>query len=170
LVTNPDRVVAVLEETGMPLAHWDVLRLLKRNGRPVHKGSLLVWLASDARTCWGGPGIYGLYRHGLLPGVRDLGSASAVFLHAAAADLSGEEISFVLQHVGYRFQSTSMYLALRRMEAAGLIKWRYGRWLPSPRSVRPILRLRRRGEVDMVLQRAADQTAAALAERERRLS
>jgi hypothetical protein len=65
---SQDRIVAMLDAAVGPLAHWDVKRLLESNGgQPVRKGSLMVWLATDPRTCWGGPGIYGLYRHGLLP-------------------------------------------------------------------------------------------------------
>ena len=170
LATNPDRVVAVLEQSDMPLAHWDVKRLLEANGHgPVNKGSLLVWLSQDARPCWGGPGIYGLYRHGLLPTVRDLGSTAAVFVHATEADITQEEINFLLQHVGYRFQSTSMHLALRRAEADGLIRWNHGGWTKTGRSVGPVLGIRRRADVDAVMERATAQARAALAERARRL-
>jgi hypothetical protein len=165
LRTNPDRVVAVLERADVPLAHWDVKRLVDSNGhRPVNRGSLLVWLATDQRACWGGPGIYGLYRHGLLPGVRDLGSAAAVFIHAAETDLSQDEARFVLQHVGYRFQSSSIYLALRRVEEEGLLTRDWGRFSPSRRSMGPVLGIRHRHEVDAVMERAAHQVADALVE------
>lgn len=169
LVTNPDKVVAVLEEAQAPLAHWDVRRLLESNGgRRVHPGSLLVWLSNDPRNCWSGRGIYGLYRHGLLPGVRNLGSAAAVLLHAADEELAEDQIRFVLQHVGYRFQSSSIYLALRKVEDEGLLRRNWGTWRPGPRSVRPVLKLWRRGDVDAVIGRAARQVVDALTEMERR--
>jgi hypothetical protein len=114
----------------------------------------MVWLASDARTCWGGPGIYGLYRRGLLPGVRDLGAAAAVFIHAADRGVSQDEARFLLQHVGYRFLSTSIYLALRRIEAAGLLRREWGRWIPTRRSMGAVLGLRCREDVAPVLGRA----------------
>ncbi len=168
-VTNPDLVVAVLEKAQVPLAYWDVKRLLDVEGLRIHNGSLLASLSSDPRACWGGAGIYGLYPHGLLPGVRDLGSAATVFLHAAQAGLSQEKISFVLRHVGYRFQSTSIYLALNRMEDSGVVARRWGRWVPTGQSTSPILRLRQPEDVEAVIQRASDQTAVSLAELDRRL-
>lgn len=158
-----DRIVAVLETANGPLAYWDVKRLLESNGgRSVRKASLMTWLATDARTCWGGPGIYGLYRHGLLPGVRDTGSAAAVFIHAANRAVSQEQARFLLQHVGYRFLSTSIYLALRRAENAGLLSRQWGLWMPTNRSMGPVLRLWRREDVDAVMERAASQAGSAL--------
>jgi hypothetical protein len=148
----------------VPLGYWDVQRLLASNtGGSVHKGSVLVWLSTDARTCWGGPGIYGLYRHGLVPGVRDLGLAATVFIHAADTELAQEEARFVLQHVGYRFQSTSIYLALRRAEDAGLLTRKLGRWGPTRRSMGPVLGLWHRIDVDAVIERATRQVSDALA-------
>jgi hypothetical protein len=166
-----DRIVAVLETANGPLAYWDVKRLLESNGgRPVRKASLMTWLATDSRTCWGGPGIYGLYRHGLLPGVRDTGSTAAVFIHAADVAVSQEQARFLLQHVGYRFLSTSIYLALRRAENTGLLTQQRGLWMPMHRSMGPVLRLWRREDVDAVLERAAGQASNALEAWEERRS
>jgi hypothetical protein len=160
---SQDRIVAELETANGPLAYWDVKRLLESNGgRPMPKGRLMVSLANDARTCWGGPGIYGLYRHGLLPGVRDTGSAAAVFIHAADTAMSQEQARFLLQHVGYRFLSTSIYLALRRAENTGLLTRQWGLWMPTPGSLGPVLRLWRREDVDAVLERATRQAVRAL--------
>jgi hypothetical protein len=165
LVSNPDRVIAILERADTPLAHWDVKRLLDQNGRRTKKGSLMVWLSTDLRACWGGPGIYGLYRHGLLPGVRDLGSAAAVFIHAADEPMTQDEARGILQHVGYRFQSTTIYLALRRVEDEGLLQRDVaGWWGPTRRSMGPVLGLHHREETDAVLHRAARQARRALAE------
>lgn len=171
LTTNPDRVVAVLEESRSPLAYWDVKRLLEaQDGRRVHQGSLLVWLSADQRACWGGPGIYGLYRHGLLPFVRDLGAVAAVFLHSLGRGVSQDEVSFVLRSAGYRFQSTSIYLALRRVEDAGLVSRRWGRWGPTDASIETVVGVLHRSDIDSVVQRAATQAQEALAELQRRLS
>jgi hypothetical protein len=163
LFTNQDRIVAVLERAKDPLAYWDIKRLLDSNGRrPVNKGSVLVWLASDPRTCWGGPGIYGMYRHELLPGVRDLGEAIAVFIHAAHAAVSQEVARFMLQRIGYRFLSTSIYLALRRVENDGLLRRQDRLWVATKQSIRPILRLSRPADIDLALERAAAQATSAL--------
>lgn len=165
LASNPDRVIAVLESAETPLAHWDVKRLMDQTGRPTNKGSLMVWLSTDARACWGGPGIYGLYRHGLLPGVRDLGAAAAVYIHATERPMTQDEARHVLQQVGYRFQSQTIYLALRRVEEQGLLQRDYaGWWAPTHRSMGPVLGLYHRDDTDAVLKRAAKQATAALAE------
>src|SRR5207244_4068903 len=95
-------------------------------GYDVHNGSLLVWLGQDSRTCWGGKGIYGLYRHGLLPGVRDLGSAAAVFLYVTGLALDYREVWFVLRHAGYRSEEVSIYYALRRAQSYGLVSRTWG--------------------------------------------
>jgi len=162
LTSNPDRVVAVLETAEAPLAHWDVKRLLDRDGKRTRTSSLMVWLSSDSRTCWGGPGIYGLYRHGLLPGVRDMGTAAAVYIHAIDQKLTQDEARFVLQFAGYRFQSTSIYIALRRAEDEGLLRRVSGWFMPSRRSMGPVLGLVHRDDTDAVMKRAARQATQAL--------
>lgn len=163
LWNSQDRIVAVLERARGPLAYWDVKRLLEREDRkPVNTRSLVSSLAADTRTCWGGPGIYGLYRHGLLPTVRDMGCVAAVFIHAADVPMSQEQARFLLRFVGYRFRSTSINQALRRVEGAGLLKRRWGLWLPTSRSMRPLLRLWRSDDVKAVMNRAADQAGNAL--------
>jgi len=170
LRTNPDWAVAMLEEVSGPIAVWDVRRLLGQAGKHVGPGSLQVWLSADYRTCWAGPSIYGLYRHGLLPGVRDMGSAAVVYLAAADSVLTQDEIYFVLRHVGYRDQSTSMYLALRRMADFGLIDYGYEGWTWAGKPLAPIVGLEDfPDEVDAVFQRAVAQVSMALEERERRL-
>ncbi len=165
LTSNPDRVIAVLESAKTPLAYWDVKRLLDQGEPRANTGSLLVWLSTDQRACWGGPGIYGLYRHGVLPRVRDLGTAAAVYIHAIGEPMTQDEARHVLQHVGYRFQSTTIYLALRRAEQEGLLERNVaGRWAPTRRSMGPVLGLYHRDGTAAVLQRAARQAIAALAE------
>lgn len=169
LSSHQDRIVAVLERSTVALAYWDIRRVMESDSYAhVHSGSLLVWLATDPRTCWGGPGLYGLYRHGILPGVRDLGSAVAVLIHAADAVVSHDQARFLLQHVGYRFRSVSINSALRRAEAQGLLISEPGfgaelLWMPNERrSVGPVLGLRKRDDVDAVLDRAARQAAEAI--------
>jgi hypothetical protein len=171
LASNPDRVVAVLESADTPLAHWDVKRLMDHDGRRTNKASMMVWLSTDPRTCWGGPGIYGLYRHGLLPGIRDLGSAAAVYIHAIDEPMTQDQARQVLQRIGYRFQSTTIYLALRRVEEEGLLQRDYaGWWGPTRRSMGPVLGIHHRDDTDAVLKRAARQATTALAELDGRRS
>lgn len=170
LQTNPDRVIGVLEEAGSPIAHWDVRRLLERDAGCTHPGSVQVWLSADPRACWGGPGVYGLYRHGLLPGPRDLGITAAVFLSATEYALSQDELYFALQHAGYRFQITSLYAALSRAEGQGLVDWAGGGWQAAPLPLGDLLGLSDSEDVEVVLERTKSQMTAALLERDRRLS
>lgn len=169
LATNLDRVTAALEKAGTPVAHWDVHRLMEHDGSHVHPGSVQVWLSSEPRACWAGPGLYGLYRHGLLPGLRDLGALAAVFLLATELALSHDEIYFVLRHAGYRFQITSLNAALARAAGQGLVCW-YGTWRASSFDAASLLGLNSAEDAAAVVARAQSQAAAALLERERRLS
>lgn len=174
--SNRDDVVEVLEQSQIPLPHWDIKRILDRErGYAVHNGSLLVWLADDRRTCWGGKGIYGLYRHGLLPGVRDLGTAAATFLYVTDQTLHYRELWFVMKHAGYRSEEASLYYALRRVQARGLViaTWSGG-WRHPTRERLPAAKLKallgaRGRDFDLVVERTERQLQEGLAERERRL-
>lgn len=174
--SNRDDMIEVLEQSEIPLPHWDIKRILDRDrGYSVHNGSLLVWLGQDSRTCWGGKGIYGLYRHGLLPGVRDLGRAAAVYLYLTDLALDYREIWFVMKHAGYRSEEVSIYYALRRAEQYGLVDRTWGgSWRRPTREQLPEAKLKRllgvRGrDFELVLERAATQLERGLAERRRRL-
>lgn len=83
-----DRAVTILEQVDHPLPYWDIRRLMEANGaRRVYEASLKSQLATDRRMCWAGRGNYGLFRHGLIPWVRDLSRAGGVYLHAADGEL-----------------------------------------------------------------------------------
>lgn len=174
-----DRAVAALEGAANPLHRWDVKREIRRTGHTyVNESSLGTVLADDYRACWAGPGLYGLYRHGLLPGVRDLGGAAAVFIHVSDQNLDFEEIQFILRHVGYRFSPNSLPQALSRVEGEGCFTrlWGWGAYsgrredARHQRAAARVLRLGRRGPVfRAVVERAVNQVDAALAERARRL-
>lgn len=113
--TIGDRALAVLEESDGPLSYWDIQRLIdRRHGWTPAAGSLLVYLSRDLRICWAGRGMYGLYRHGLIPNVRGLGPTAEAHLLAAPGPLAPEELHFVLQHQGYRYQYASLTAALNR--------------------------------------------------------
>lgn len=110
------RAVAVLETVVTPLRYWDIKRMMEADGGfEVWEQTLKTHLPSDWRTCWAGPGYYGLYRHGLLPGVRDLASAGSVFLHASDRTLTLAELNFIMRtKLGYSFQEGSLRSALNR--------------------------------------------------------
>ncbi len=113
--TIGDRALVVLEQADGPLSYWDIQRLMDhRHGWAPAAGSLLVYLSRDLRICWAGRGMYGLYRHGLIPNVRGLGPTAEAHLLAAPGPLAPEELHFVLQHQGYRYQYASLTAALQR--------------------------------------------------------
>lgn len=109
------RAVMILEGVDHPLPYWDIHRLMQADGAPrVHEASLKSQLATDKRFCWAGRGSYGLFRHGLLPSVRDLSRVGGIYLHAADAELNLVELTFVMRHAGYRFRDISLRHALWR--------------------------------------------------------
>lgn len=185
--STTDRAVAILETASTPLAYWDVKRSLDRECSGEYRPTTVAQgLADDLRACWGGRGIYGLYRHGLLPGVRDLGHTAAVFIHASDRQLTLEEVTFIMRHAGYRFSPGSVEPAVWRVRGQGIFKVGHG-WTQSgertsllegsrnsikrQRVVAHALRLGRRGpDLRTILDRAAGQVESALSERERRLS
>jgi hypothetical protein len=185
--STTDRAVALLETASTPLAYWDVKRALDRDWAADHRPATVSQvLADDLRACWGGRGIYGLYRHGLLPGVRDLGRTAAVYVHTSGRQLTIDEITFIMRHVGYRFSPGSVEPAVYRVRDLGIFNitqgWTAaGEWasmlegsrdsVQRQRVVAHALRLGRRGpDLWTVLERAASQVESALTERRRRLN
>lgn len=181
--STTDRAIAFLETSDTPLPYWDVKRAMDRRWSADHRPATVSQvLADDLRACWAGRGIYGLYRHGLLPGVRDLGRAAAVYIHASDRQLSTDEVSFILRHTGYRFSPGSLEPALWRVLELGIFKvaqdWTVaGEWegardnVRRQRAVAQALRLGRRGsDLWTILDRTANQVETALTERRRRLA
>jgi hypothetical protein len=181
-----DQAVAELEMSDAPLAYWDVKRALDQHASPHEHRPATVnqALANDLRACWAGRGIYGLYRHGLLPGVRDLGRTAAVYIHAADRGFTFDELYFTLRDIGYRFSPNSLQPALWRVDDLGIFRntggWNDGEWkvqwrgerdnVVAERAVARAMCFERRGRtLYSVLDRAAGQVDAALAERQRRL-
>ena len=176
--TQADRAIAVLEGVEIPLFRWDIQREIRRNtGVHVGDSSLGTVLADDYRACWAGPGLYGLYRHGLLPGLRDIGSAAAVYVHVSDRQLRLDEIHFILRHAGYRYAGGSLDQGLARVWDQGAVHWKWGTYrgrrdnVQDQRAVARTLRLGRRGPVfRAVVERASGVVEEALAERGRRLN
>jgi hypothetical protein len=75
--------------------------------------SINVMLSQDKRFCWGGCSLYGLSRHGLIPGARSLAEVAYAVLLAAPHKLYLQEVDFVLEQFNYRFNSDSLLHHLR---------------------------------------------------------
>jgi hypothetical protein len=172
-----DRAVRVLETSDRPLPWWDVKRVLDRDHSTDHKkATVTAVLASDLRTCWAGKGVYGLYRHGQLPGVRTLPDVAEIYIHAYQATLGLEELAFILRRgVGYTFFDTSLKAALDRRPnddlVTGRYRWSSGQATPQTlKIVAEMLRLDARPAIaDEIVARAAHQVESSLAERSRRV-
>ena len=110
---NPDAGVRILERSPGPLNIYDVQRGIRREfGWNVQRGSLAVSISADLRFCWAGKGLYGLYRHKLIPGPRNLAGIAKFFLYSWGDWASPQELAFVMTNVGYRFQGPFLALSL----------------------------------------------------------
>src|SRR5438874_1495191 len=85
-----------------PVKSHDVVRFVSQKYPGISKYSINVALSQDKRFCWGGRSLYGLARHGLIPGPRSLAEAAYAILLAAPHELHPEEIDFVLEQLNYR--------------------------------------------------------------------
>jgi len=91
-----------------PVKIHDVVRFLSHKYTWNLRYSINVALSQDKRFCWAGRALYGLARHGLIPGVRSLAEAAYAILLAAPRRLHVEEVDFVLEQFNYRFNSDSL--------------------------------------------------------------
>ena len=57
--------------------------------------------------------MYGLFRHGLFPGPRNLVGIAKIFLYSHREPMKTEVLTFAMQYAGYRFQQASLRSALR---------------------------------------------------------
>src|SRR4051794_18087746 len=91
------KILMVLEASAEPLYIWDIQRLTARH-RFIRPAATAGSNALGAlQYCGAGRGFYGLYRHGLIPGARDLGTVAAAVLHVADGYLTAEEVHFVMR-------------------------------------------------------------------------
>jgi hypothetical protein len=171
-----ERALRLLEEADQALPYWDIGRLLRASGRDVYEPSLKAQLATDRRFCWAGRGIYGLFRHGFVPGVRDLARVGGIYLHAAGRPLTVAELDFILKFVRYRYQELSLRNALWRGTGLGIYRsesaesWSAARDSKSgQREVARAMGMRRGPIFREIVERTTVQVEAALCERERRL-
>ncbi len=167
---NADAAVYVLERADGPLSIYDIQRGITRNfGWEPYRPSLTVSVANDLRCCWAGKGLYALYRHGLIPGPRKLVDVAKIVLQAQDTELTADEISFAMRHLGYRFQKQSLINALLKERSIERVAWRT--WVFG--TDRPISNIRVAPTVtkfERVVERVRQSVSLALVEHRRRLS
>jgi hypothetical protein len=138
-------------------------------------GTAVATLAVDPRFCWGGKGIYGLYRHGLLPGPRNLEQAARILLVAAGHPFTYEVLDYCLKQMGYRYNIASLRNAVSR--SPSIARDRYG-MLSHPhgekaqlelRSQIPLVPWRNRKAWVVLREETAKRVRIAVAERDARL-
>lgn len=170
-----DTLYAVACSAPRPLPVHDFRRLANEDyGAVMNRSTALATLASDRRFCWSGQGTYGLYRHGILPGARNLEEVARLVL-TAAGDLHIDTVDFVLKQLGYRFAVGSLRNAVGRSDA---ITWRSHWWShPQGDQARRLLRRdiavvpeRQRAEFDEIILRLEHKVRQHMATRESRLS
>jgi hypothetical protein len=116
-----DLAVLVLEREPAPLTPYDICRVVLRDyQRDIPESMLNFDLAQDKRFCWAGQSIYGLFRHGLVAGPRNLGETGCFFMAAFAQALDIDCFAFALKSAGYRFQTQSLRAAMKKHHS---IQW-----------------------------------------------
>jgi hypothetical protein len=173
-LTNGDMAVFVLEASEEPLTLYDIHRGVQREfGWAPERNSLDATVAGDRQNCWAGRGLYGLWRHGLVPGPRKLADVARLLLYCHDQPLSLDELAFTLRHLGYRFQQASLYRVLTTAPAIkrqGWAEYEYSvnRSPAADRALRADLGLGR--AFKGVAERTRNGTLAALRERRKRLA
>ncbi|MDQ0762780.1 hypothetical protein QF027_005415 [Streptomyces canus] len=113
-----------------PLHVRDFVRLAHSDyGHKIGVPSANAVLSPDRRFCWAGQGTYSLYRHGPLPGPRNLEGASRLVLLAANEPMTADALDYCLKQLGYRYNVASLKNAIR---SSKWITWQQdGRWAHS---------------------------------------
>ena len=173
-LSNSDAAVFLLEKERRAVTTYDLARGMRREfGWNIPKGSIAAALSTDRRCCWAGRCMYGLYRHGLFPGPRNLAGVATIFLYSHREPMRTGALGFAMQYAGYRFQQASLRSALRYDADIFWEPWRG--WVIRPRNVARA-RLRQLGfsptfrGVDHMAQVCGAVIREALVEYERRLS
>lgn len=98
-----------------PIRISDYVRLADAvYGRSIQRPTANVYLAGDHRLCWAGQGLYGLLRHGPLPGPRSLAQVARLVLAASDEGLTLDGLHYCLTQLGYRYNRGSLYGAVTR--------------------------------------------------------
>ncbi|MER7341451.1 hypothetical protein ABT403_26915 [Streptomyces sp. NPDC000075] len=105
----------------------DLVRLAHHDhGQVIAEASAKVAVAADRRFCWSGSGIYGLYRHGPLPGPRNLEHVGRLVLATTGEPLTAAALEYCLKASGYRYNPASLKNALH--QSAHIAPLVDGRW------------------------------------------
>lgn len=91
-----------------PVRVHDVVRFIEPRYSADARHTMNVVLSQGRRFCWGGRALYGLARHGLIPGARTLAEAAYAVMLAAPRPLHLEEVDFVLEQFNYRYNVDSL--------------------------------------------------------------
>lgn len=110
-----DATLTVLEAADGPLSIKAVQERLAAIGVEAKVPSLSSILARDKRFCWARKGRYGLFRHGLVPGVRSLEDLVLVALVAVGGRYPSFDLAEVIESAGYG-EADSVLLAIRRAD------------------------------------------------------
>lgn len=174
---NKDIAYSIATAAPGPLHLRDYVRLADVDfARTMSQPTANATIAPQPQFCWAGKGIYGLFRHGPLPGPRNLEEAARLLLTAADRAMTLEAIEFCLKKLSYRFTSASLYNALARSATIDW-NWHDGHFHVPANSQRehdlldhvPVFPHGRRDEWPDFRQFVATLTDSALAERNQRL-
>lgn len=124
---NAEIMYAIACSVRAPVHVLDFVRLAERDyGRKLGRSTANAVLSPDRRFCWAGSGLYALYRHGPLPGPRNLEEASRLVLIAAGRPLTIDAMDYCLKQLGYRYNVGSLRNAISR---SSVIHWQQdGQW------------------------------------------
>ncbi|TCO65865.1 hypothetical protein EV192_1011657 [Actinocrispum wychmicini] len=151
--SNTEVLYAVACDVQTSLHVRDFVRLAERDyGQHLSTATATAVLAPNRRFCWAGKGLYALYRHGPLPGPRNLEEATRLLLVAAGVPLTIQAIDYCLKQLGYRYNVASLVNAIGR--SVQITRQRDGLW-DHPRGDAAELELRREIPVVPPRQRAA---------------
>lgn len=168
-LTHADYAVLALEASEVPLSVYDIGRYLQSTfGWQPSQQSLNSTVAQDQRCCWAGPGVYGLWRHGLFPGPRRLVDVARVLLLARSSGLTLDELVFALRYRNYQFQPATLRRAIAHMPAVDEMDRNFYVSIESTEDLAYELRLSEEA-LSTVVNRVRRQTSVALRERQRRL-
>ena len=124
-LTIAERALWVLEAESGPISVYDVWRGIKREfGGDPGENSIGARLATDLRFCWVGRGMYGLYRHRVLPGPRNLAGVAKFLLYAVGTTVNASILAFLMGFMGYRFHQQSLINALARDPDVTNLRWK----------------------------------------------